>query len=82
MSSEPATLFGQGTIGYDGKLDLTFYSQPGRIPVVSLIAGEVGRNIVKAHITGTFASPQVNLVPSGPLMRLFDWTRAQFGGGK
>jgi hypothetical protein len=49
---------------------------------VSLIAGEVGRNIVKAHITGTFASPQVNLVPSGPLMRLFDWTRAQFGGGK
>ena len=82
MSSEPATFFGQGTIGYDGKLDLIFYSQPGRIPIVSLIAGEVGKNIAKARITGPFASPEVTLVPGGPLAHVIDWARAQFGGGK
>ena len=79
MSSVPATLFGEGTIGFDGKLDLMFYARPGQIPLVSLIAGEVGRNLVKAHITGTFSDPQVTLVPSGPFGKFLNWIKTRVG---
>lgn len=70
MRSDPATILGEGTIGFDGELDMMFYSRPGRIPIVREIAGEVGRNIVKAKMTGSFESPQVKLVPSGVLGKL------------
>ncbi len=73
MSSDPATLFGRGTMSYDGELDVTFYSQPGKIPIVSLLAGEVGRNIVQARIMGNFAEPSIWLVPSGPLGKFLGW---------
>ena len=75
MSSDPATLYGKGVISLDGGIDLTFYSRPGRIPLVSLIAGEVGRQIVKAHVGGTFTEPRVTLVPSGIVGKFLGWVK-------
>jgi hypothetical protein len=86
MSSDSATLYGRGIIGLDGKLDLTFYAQPGRIPIISLIAGQVGKNIVRAHVGGTFEEPEITLIPSGLLGGVLDWIkrplREVFGGGR
>jgi len=82
MSSAPATLVGEGTIGFDGAIDLIFYSRPGQIPIVSILAGQVGRNIVKARIHGTFLHPSVMLVPSGPFGKLVDWLRSAGGKGE
>ncbi|MCD6405314.1 MAG: hypothetical protein J7M19_05775, partial [Planctomycetes bacterium] len=78
MSSAPATILGRGEIGFDGTLEMTFYSRPGRIPVVSLIAGEMGRNIVKARMRGSFASPKVTLAPSGLFGKIVDWVKVPF----
>ncbi len=78
MSSAPATIFGRGKIGFDGTLDMTFYSRPGRIPVVSLVAGEIGRNIVKAQMRGSFAVPKVTLVSSGLFGKIVGWVKAPF----
>ncbi len=78
MSSDPATIVGNGVIDLGGTLDLTFYSRPGRIPVVSIIAGEVGKQILQVHMTGTFAEPKVTLVPSGPVGRVLDWVKRRF----
>lgn len=72
MASEPATIFGTGRVDYSGNIDMMFDSQPGRVPVLSVLARALGRSIVKAHITGTFDKPQVALVPAGPLGRLLD----------
>ncbi len=74
MVSDPATLYGRGTIDFDGTLDMIFYSRPGRIPVISLIAGEVGKNIVKARVHGDFASPKVSLVGGD----MIDWLKNPF----
>jgi len=81
MSSQPATIFGTGTILYTGALDLMVYAQPGQIPIVSMIAGEVGKNIVRTHVTGSFSDPAVMLVPSGPFGKLLDWLKSQNPGG-
>ena len=86
MSSDPATLYGRGTIGLDGSLDLTLYAQPGRIPIISLIAGQVGKNIVRVHVGGDFDKPQITLIASGFVGSVLDWIgrpfRAMFGGGR
>jgi len=78
MSSSPATILGKGVIGLDGTLDLTFYSRPGQIPIVSLLAGEVGRQLVVARATGTFSKPVVILVPSGIVGHALDWLKRRF----
>jgi hypothetical protein len=78
MSSDPATLFGTGGIKFAGDLDMTFYSQPGKIPVISLIAGEVGRNIVKARVTGSFSSPTVRVEAAGPIGAILDFFAKPF----
>lgn len=78
MSSDPATIFGKGEIGYDGTLNMTFYSHPGRIPVVSLIAGELGRQIVRARLSGSFEKPRVTLEASGPFGAIIDLIKAPF----
>jgi 4-amino-4-deoxy-L-arabinose transferase-like glycosyltransferase len=72
MSSNPATLFGAGTVSPDGNVDMIFYSHPGRVPVFSPLAGELGKNIVKARLTGTFAAPSVAIVPSGPFGKVLE----------
>jgi hypothetical protein len=82
MSSQPATIFGTGTILYTGALDLMVYAQPGQIPIVSMIAGEVGKNFVRTHVTGSFSDPAVMFVPSGPFGKLLDWLKSQNPGGK
>lgn len=78
MSSDPATIYGKGTIYLDGTLDLTFYSQPGRIPIISLIAGRVGRNLIRASVTGTFEDPKVNIIPGAAMGRAAQWVRRPF----
>ncbi len=86
MSSDPATIYGEGAIGLDGVLDLTFYAQPGKVPILSLLAGQVGKNFAKVHLGGKFADPTVTIIPSGvvggTLGRAVKWLTAPFGGGK
>jgi hypothetical protein len=80
MISDPATIFGQGSIDANGNLDMLFYSRPGRIPIVSLLAGEVGKNIARVRMTGTFAQPKTTLVPSGLLGKLIEVFRPRRKG--
>jgi len=78
MSSEPATILGTGSITFDGELDMIFHSHPGRIPVVSMLAGELGKQIVRAHLSGSFEDPAVALVPSGPFGAVINLLKAPF----
>ncbi|MHC4712735.1 MAG: hypothetical protein ACYTAN_05605 [Planctomycetota bacterium] len=78
MASNPATIFGKGTITFGGTLDMEFHSYLGRIPVISLVGGEMLKHVIVARATGTFAEPKVTLAASGPFAAFLDVLKRPF----
>jgi hypothetical protein len=57
---------------------MEFHSYLGRIPVISLVGGEMLKHVIVARATGTFAEPKVTLAASGPFAAFLDVLKRPF----
>jgi hypothetical protein len=64
LEGDAVTLKGQGTVGLDRQVDLTFHSVVGRndilAPLLSPLLGEASRQILEIHLTGTLDRPDLD----------------------
>lgn len=68
LVGDSLSLRGRGTTGFDGRLDLDFYSMLPRnrvrIPIISAVVGEATKGWVGVKVRGTTSVPKPSVVPA------------------